>query len=63
MPHNLDTKLNEWRREKTELVACTITDDEFEGVIEWFDNFNISLQTEDGEIVLFKGNLIYIKPI
>ncbi|PTD94747.1 hypothetical protein C9439_00895 [archaeon SCG-AAA382B04] len=45
------------------MFASTTHGEEFEGVIDWFDNYNISLETEDGEVVLFKGTMAYIKPV
>jgi len=62
MPPNLSGKLNEWRLEETPVVAKTMTGEEFSGTINWFDNYNISLETEDGEVVLFKGAMTYIRP-
>lgn len=62
MPPNLSGKLNEWRLEETPVAAKTTTGEEFSGTITWFDNYNISLETEDGEVVLFKGTMTYIRP-
>lgn len=62
MPPNLEAKLNEWRMEEVPVVAETTTGEEFSGTINWFDNYNVSLDTQDGEVVLFKGNMTYIKP-
>jgi len=61
MPPNLDGQLNEWRIDETPVVVATVTEEEFSGTINWFDNYHISLQTEDGEMVLFKGALVYIR--
>lgn len=63
MPPTLTDRLNKWRKEETEVLASTTNGEEFEGVIDWFDNYNISLETEDGEVVLFKGTMAYIKPV
>jgi len=63
MPADLSSKLNGWRKDKTPVIARTITEDKFTGTIEWFDNYNISLNTENGEVVLFKGTLAYMKPV
>ncbi len=62
MPPNLSGKLNEWRTEEIPVVAKTTTGEEFSGTINWFDNYNISLEAENGEVVLFKGAMTYIKP-
>lgn len=63
MPPTLTDRLNKWRKEETKVFASTTHGEEFEGVIDWFDNYNISLETEDGEVVLFKGTMAYIKPV
>ena len=62
MPPNLSGKLNEWRVEETPVVARTTNGEEFSGTVTWFDNYNISLDTEEGEVVLFKGTMTYIRP-
>jgi len=63
MSVGLTPKLNEWINEETPVIARTIAEDKFTGTVNWFDNYNISLETENGEVVLFKGTLAYLKPI
>ncbi|MEF8798892.1 MAG: hypothetical protein V5A79_05705 [Candidatus Bipolaricaulota bacterium] len=61
MPSNMNGQVNEWIDEDVPVVAATVTKEEFAGTISWFDNYNIALETEDGEVVLFKGALVYIR--
>lgn len=63
MPLNFSDRLNEWRKDETPVVVSTVTEEEFTGIVEWFDNYNISLDTEEGEVVLFKGGLVYIREV
>lgn len=62
MAQNMEDQLDEWRADETQVVTCPVTKEEFIGAISWFDNYNIALETEKGEVVLFKGNLAYIRP-
>lgn len=48
MAQNMENQLDEWRTDETQVVACTVAEEEFIETISWFDNYNIALETEEG---------------